>query len=126
MFGFGSSPKLNQFVLVTQPTCPPRFIPIRPKLFEILRFVSILARSLNDEESLKKLSESDLDLHQNRITWTLSISHVLYCLSRHHITSFANRSIYTVQTNFLRLFLVLRKLRCATERYINYISNIHS
>ena len=30
--GFGSSPKSNQFFLVTHPTCPPSFIRIRPQL----------------------------------------------------------------------------------------------
>ena len=33
--GFRSSPKLKQFFLVTHPTCPPRFVWIRPQLFEI-------------------------------------------------------------------------------------------
>ena len=33
--GSGSSPKSNQFVLVTHPTCPPNFIRIRLHLFEI-------------------------------------------------------------------------------------------
>ena len=33
--GLGSSPKSNQFVLVTHPTCPPNFIQIHPPLLEI-------------------------------------------------------------------------------------------
>ena len=33
--GFGSSPKSNQFVLVTHGTCPQNFIRIRQQLFEI-------------------------------------------------------------------------------------------
>ena len=33
--GFRSSPKSNQFILITHPTCPPSFIRIRPQLFQI-------------------------------------------------------------------------------------------
>ena len=51
----GSSPKLNQFVLVTHPTCPPNFIQIHPQLFEISCYKQFLALSLNAEESLKKI-----------------------------------------------------------------------
>ena len=34
-FGFRFSPKSNLFVFVTDPTCPPNFVRIRPQLFEI-------------------------------------------------------------------------------------------
>ena len=52
-------------------TCAPSFIRIRPQLFQISCYVSFLALSLNGEESLKKLSDLLLDLHQN---WTNSSS----------------------------------------------------
>ena len=60
--GSGSSPKSNQFVLVTHPTCPPSFVRIRPQLFEISCYISFLARSLNGEESLKKINNSHLQI----------------------------------------------------------------
>ena len=39
-FGFGSSPKLNQFFLVTHPMCPRSFVRIRLQLFEISCYIS--------------------------------------------------------------------------------------
>ena len=36
----GFSPKLNQFFLVKDPTCPPSFVQIHPKLFEISCYIS--------------------------------------------------------------------------------------
>ncbi len=59
--GFGSSPKSNQFVLATHPTCPPSFIWTRKQLFDISCSVSFLDRSLNgvplemDNQSFKRI-----------------------------------------------------------------------
>ena len=41
LVGSGSSPKSNQFVVVTHPTCLPSFIRIRPQLFEMSCYISV-------------------------------------------------------------------------------------
>ena len=91
-----SSPRLNQFLLVTHPTCPPSFAWICPQPFEISCYISFLARSLNGEESLKKFWKSypDPDLHQNLISLSMSQTEHVQKISSGSIHNFLRYSVH--------------------------------